>query len=617
MVFDRLKSMLGGRVDGPSEPLRQALLPITAVSNPLYDRAVAFVHDGSSPEVLLELDGAHQPELMTLLKYPAQLQSWSRWLPDDVKVRLREAGVSGDPNKTVPNSRSQLYRNTTLTQPQFLRFGYVLAAIGQGPNRQVPGVPKWLTALANDLCMVLDRAALPHLRWPPERFADLLSNDGMAEGDIAATVLLALSEQANIYGSSVVQPHELPGIDNYLLGFGHQIPPQAVLRLSADGRKGIAERVTANPAVGPVLAPIIAQLAIDKAKGVRAAAIAALALLPGDLQTNALRPVLLTAPAAQSAELIEYLSRTQAGGALLDEAVGNGAKLGGAVDKANARREALHASAEVQPLIVPPFVPLPDALDEALAFHQLRSYVDAALNRSQGGQFEWQKRQAQLLRQLTDGDLQQIVRAAQGGPKPKVLQHFNTVQLAQSVPAFNLVHLMRARDEPQAQLCAVAGAPPHRAAHRSSSGGRRRPAHVQYPRSVRHGAAAGPRVELGHHPRPRGDLALVRGAPGRLAGLVERRRHRRGGRAGRAGRLPHHSARGAAQCLGRGAGHLAAQPADRTGSAGPARRGPDARRPGSGRRQGRVAGGVRGLVGHDRRPGGGAGATQGLGGREA
>ena len=283
MVFDRLKSMLGGRVDGPSEPLRQALMPINAVSNPLYDRAVAFVHDGSSPEVLLELDGAHQPELMTLLKYPAQLQSWSRWLPDDVKVRLREAGVSGDPNKTVPNSRSQLYRNTTLTQPQFLRFGYVLAAIGQGPNRQVPGVPKWLTALANDLCMVLDRAALPHLRWPPERFADLLSNDGMAEGDIAATVLLALSEQANIYGSSVVQPHELPGIDNYLLGFGHQIPPQAVLRLSADGRKGIAERVTANPAVGPVLAPIIAQLAIDKAKGVRAAAIAALALLPGDL----------------------------------------------------------------------------------------------------------------------------------------------------------------------------------------------------------------------------------------------------------------------------------------------------------------------------------------------
>ena len=449
MVFDRLKSMLGGRVDGPSEPLRQALMPINAVSNPLYDRAVAFVHDGSSPEVLLELDGAHQPELMTFLKYPAQLQSWSRWLPDDVKVRLREAGVSGDPNKTVPNSRSQLYRNTTVTQPQFLRFGYVLAAIGQGPNRQVPGVPKWLTALANDLCMVLDRAALPHLRWPPERFADLLSNDGMAEGDIAATVLLALSEQANIYGSSVVQPHELPGIDNYLLGFGHQIPPQAVLRLSADGRKGIAERVTANPAVGPVLAPIIAQLAIDKAKGVRAAAIAALALLPGDLQTNALRPVLLTAPAAQSAELIEYLSRTQAGGALLDEAVGNGAKLGGAVDKANARREALHASAEVQPLIVPPFVPLPDALDEALAFHQLRSYVDAALNRSQGGQFEWQKQQAQLWRQLTDGDLQQIVRAAQGGPKPKVLQHFNTVQLAQSVPAFNLVHLMRLETNPK------------------------------------------------------------------------------------------------------------------------------------------------------------------------
>lgn len=106
MVFDGLKSMLGGRVDGPSEPLRQALLPINAVSNPLYDRAVAFVHDGSSPEVLLELDGAHQPELMTLLKYPAQLQSWSRWLPDDVKVRLRGSAATGwPPPPSGPGSR--------------------------------------------------------------------------------------------------------------------------------------------------------------------------------------------------------------------------------------------------------------------------------------------------------------------------------------------------------------------------------------------------------------------------------------------------------------------------------------------------------------------------------
>ena len=57
---------------------------------------------------------------------------------------------------------------------------------------------------------------------------DLLRHDGCREPEIPATVVLALCQQEKVWGSSMVQPHELPGIDNYLLGFGQLIAPASV-----------------------------------------------------------------------------------------------------------------------------------------------------------------------------------------------------------------------------------------------------------------------------------------------------------------------------------------------------------------------------------------------------
>ncbi len=444
-MFERLKSALTGQPAGPHSHLKAALAPFKAVSEELFERVVRYVHDGSGPEILLEMDAAHQADLDQLMGRPGQLTSWRPWVPDPLKKRLAQVGVGGDPRKTVPHARSQFYREGSITQPEFLRFGYLLAALGTGPNRRVDGVPAWLTALLNDLASVIGHSALPHLQWPPERFADLLRHDGCSEPEIPATVVLAMCQQEKVWGSSMVQPHELPGIDNYLLGFGQLIAPASVSKLTADARADFARRLKDNPQLAGVLAPIIAQLAADRAKGVRAAAIGVLPMLPDQLQAAVLAPVLLTAPASVAGELVEYLSRTPAGGALLDQAVAAGAKLGAAVQKANARRDALQsAAAQTQQLVLPDFTPFPDQFDEQRAFEELRRMVDAQIARLVGTEHAWSVKRLKQLQQISDADLRQTVEAAAGRREPpKVLGQFNLTLISQSVRSFNPVQLMR------------------------------------------------------------------------------------------------------------------------------------------------------------------------------
>ncbi|MFT3833415.1 MAG: DUF4132 domain-containing protein [Micropruina sp.] len=446
-MFERLKSVLTGHPAGPAPQLRNALTPFRAVSEALFERAVGYVHDGSGPEILLELDAAHQADLDQLMGRPGVLVSWRPALPEALKQRLLQAGVPGEPRVSVPRARAELYGTRAVTQPEFLRFGYLLAALGTGPNRRVDGVPAWLTTLLNDLASVIDKSALPQLQWPPERFADLLRHDGCPETEIPATVVLAMCQQEKVWGGNVVRPHELPGIDNYLLGFGQLIPPARVGRLSADSRTALVQRVSDDPRLAGVLAPIVAQLAADPAKGVRTAAVGVLPMLPEQLRAAVLAPVLVTVPAAASGELIEYLSRTEAGGALLDEAVASGAKLGTAVRKANARRDALASAAtQVQQLVLPDFTPLPDELDEARALVELRQSLDAQIARLVGVEHAWSVRRLKDLRQISDADLRRIVEAARGRREPpEVLGRLHLGTIAQAVRSFDLVHLLRLR----------------------------------------------------------------------------------------------------------------------------------------------------------------------------
>ena len=459
MVFERVKAAFGGQPAGPGQRLREALLPIRAVSDELYRRAVGFVHDGSGPEVLLELDPAHAPDLRKLMGDPGVVTPYQTWIDDKLGARLRQAGVTGRPRQTVPHLRSQLYRDPQTSQPEFLRLGRLLAVIGTGPNRRVDGVPLWLTALLNDLTKTVGPDAAAHLTWPPERFADLLRHDGAPEAEIPALVFLAVSEQERVWGGRTLLPHALPGIDNYLLGFGHLIDPAALDRLSALGRTGVAERAAANPQVAPVMAAMLAHLSVDPAKGVRAAAVEALQVLPWPAQVSVLGPVLQRVPAARAAELIEYLSRGEAGAELLGQAVAAGGRIGAAVEKADARRRALRSAPAQQPLVIPPFTPFPDDLDADRAVTSLRRHVDAAIARLAEPEADHAVRRLRQLRAIGDADLRAIVTAAAGrGPRPAVVNTLSAYQIARAVPEFNPVHLIRL--QPDAHAAWVAQARP-------------------------------------------------------------------------------------------------------------------------------------------------------------
>ena len=445
MVFDRLRQAFSGQPVGPSPLIRDALLPIRAVSESLWDRSAWFVHDGSDSEVLLELDAARQPDLDRLMLEPAKLVSWRRPLTDDQLARLKRAGLGDPPAKEMLELRSRWYRGDA-TPEQFLRMAYLLAAIGTGPNRTVEGVPRWLTALTNDLTIANNKGAFKYLNWPPERMADLLRLDGCPDAQAPTVLFWAMLEHEPAW-SSTLRPHQWPGIDNWLLGFGHLVDPGAASRLTAEARTAIAERAAADPRVAHALAPVIVRLAADKAKGVRQQAVAALRVLTPQTQAAVLPPVLATLPSAQSAELVEYLAGTDEGAALLESAVADGARFGTAVQKAKARREALQSADQgEQSLIVPPFIPLPDQLDEGRTLAELRRLVDARISRDEGSEHPWAQRRLKGLRSLTDGDLMDAIRVAEGivAPHPtKLAEGFAVHLLAGARTGFNPVHLLR------------------------------------------------------------------------------------------------------------------------------------------------------------------------------
>ena len=247
--------------------------------------------------------------------------------------------------------------------------------------------------------------------------------------------------------NSMLRPHQWPGIDNWLLGFGHLVDPGAASRLTAEARTAIAERAAADPRVAHALAPVIVRLAADKAKGVRQQAVAALRVLTPQTQAAVLPPVLATLPSAQSAELVEYLAGTDEGAALLESAVADGARFGTAVQKAKARREALQSADQgEQSLIVPPFIPLADQLDEGRTLAELRRLVDARISRDEGSEHPWAQRRLKGLRSLTDGDLMDAIRVAEGivAPHPtKLAEGFAVHLLAGARTGFNPVHLLR------------------------------------------------------------------------------------------------------------------------------------------------------------------------------
>ena len=205
------------------------------------------------------------------------------------------------------------------------------------------------------------------------------------------------------------------------------------------------ERAAAVPAVNVALAPVVAALTVDAAKGPRAAALQAFEALPAELRAEAVRPVLAKATAARAADLVNLLGRDAAGAALLDEAVAAGAKIAGLVDQAAQRRDAIDVEVEAQPVELPPFEPIPDVPAGQAVIDELRAKLAREISRGAGSE-HWAKQAAERARQVPEAELVELVAAANGKSfKGRLVKRYNTWWISDAAPSLNLIHLLRIR----------------------------------------------------------------------------------------------------------------------------------------------------------------------------
>ncbi|MDF1488944.1 hypothetical protein [Tessaracoccus caeni] len=435
MVFDKLKKLFAGsrpsvvvaaRTDDAAV-LQAALLPLVAHSRVLADRCVAFVRDGSDPGVLWDLEHAANPELVQLLHNPARLDPWW-WAAESTRKAWEGLGLTPD---HVLQGRHNYY-GASHPPEELVRLGRLLAALATEVNRQADGVPLWLTALLNDVVATIpNRAAgresimqaLP--QWQAGFVVQLLSVDGEAGGDEAAVALRALIQASPDSGYRRFQPHELPGVRELILSCG-RLSPSQVAGLNAEARVWLMQKAADEVGVGEALSDVVAAYTVDTAKSVRAAALNALSRLSQQCRAEAIAPVLARASASRAADLVEALSRDPQGTRLLAEAVEGGAKIGALVAQSTQRMEAIEAKDDGQPVLVPPFTPLPDTPAGPEVVDQLRAALDAEIARAQGKNITWAQRAMEKERGINRTQLEQVVAAANGAQvEVKLLKEYN------------------------------------------------------------------------------------------------------------------------------------------------------------------------------------------------
>ncbi|MFT3887314.1 MAG: DUF4132 domain-containing protein [Arachnia sp.] len=449
MVFDKLKRLFGGITERDDAPKRldlmhAALRPLDAHAAGLTDRCVAYVRQGDDA-VVLELQRAGRDEPVQLLHNPGCVGTW--WWPTPPTAEAwKSMGLTAT---QVESARSDYYASQPSTE-ELVRFGRLLAALNPGVNRRVEGVPVWVTALINDVAVTYpDRGPdvrpfadrLP--RWRAPFVAELLAADGAPPDEAVRLAILAIAQAPEDSGSRRCLPNSFPGVDD-LLAQGGVLTPADAARLNAEGRTWLMGRAEQTPAVGAALAPVVAALTLDTAKGPRAAALRALQALPPEVRAGAIRPVLAAAAPGRAAELVDLLGRVPGGPELLAEAVADGARIGAVVEQSALRLQAIEAEATDEPLLLPPFEPVPEARVGRETVAQLRAALAAEIARCEGRDITWARYALERARKVRDADLVEAVAAANGDTDScRLLGIYNLWWISSAGPSLNLIHLFR------------------------------------------------------------------------------------------------------------------------------------------------------------------------------
>ena len=280
-----------GQDDKLSTAYQDALAPLKAIRPDMFEQALGYVRSGTAPEVLTALAAAPTDDVDRLMVEPSVVTFSYRSAYSTTVDRVRTA----HPGWTVDSGvRARMKVHTTAPAAAIARLGRLLTTIGD-VDRVAAGAPEWLTVLVNDVVSTRHQNSQRvrrelFARWTPEFLAKIAREGGVAEAEVVPAVLTALLHRDAVGSASDLERlTELvtsEAMDAFLAKHA-DVLPGVVETLAAPGKAAFLEVAKRNPAPH---AELVAALALDPAKDVRADASTLLATLEDDEQLRLLAP---------------------------------------------------------------------------------------------------------------------------------------------------------------------------------------------------------------------------------------------------------------------------------------------------------------------------------------
>ncbi|WP_146197491.1 DUF4132 domain-containing protein [Promicromonospora sp. AC04] len=380
-LVDRVK---GG--DVAPRAVREALAPLKLLGAGLYEDAVGYVLQGTTPEVLTSLQASRTHDVDILLGSPGRL--YEQWVSPDLAKQVT-AVHKGWSLQSGLAARGRAY--ATADVATLARLGRLLAQAGDAAElpAEAAEVPEWFFVLVYDGARRTTSNGR-HTGRPANGVADRLTpaflaqvaiEGGVPDADAARTVLTTILYRGANERSWYTDPREAlakrPAFNEYVSQ--HVSTLAAVTTgLGARGKQEVLDRI-GKPTSEAGLVEIVATLAVDQAKGVRAMALHHLAALDDATQVALLTPHLAKVPTGRLGEAVTRLVGLAGGIGVLDEtlaalrdengkvAAGQSARvrlLEQTVERSRALEDPAMGPAADVAIEIPGYEPLPDPVVE-------------------------------------------------------------------------------------------------------------------------------------------------------------------------------------------------------------------------------------------------------------
>lgn len=400
-LVDRVK---GG--DGVVRAVHEALAPLKLLGTDVYDDAVGYVLRGAAPAVLTGVESAATADIDRLLQEPGRTSPYTSWVSPDLVKQVAAVHKHWTQEVGV-RARRRIYSGASVEM--VVRFARLLAQACD--TVEIPGVPEWLSLLLHDAAHLSsprhNRSAAksvagsaakstaeskaPSARWTPAMFEEAAVEGGVPADDAVRTVLLTIlhrsSKGHSWHRDARVAISRTPAFDEHV---ARHVEVLAALTptLSAAGKEEVLDRI-GKRTESDGFARIVAELAVDSAKGVRTTALKHLADLPDDRQVALLAPYLTTAPSGRLNETATRLAALDGGidacsAALAPLRAENGKVASGQqarvrlLEQTIERTRALETRAEDAGIELPVWEPLRDVVVDDATLKQVRAAVEVA-----------------------------------------------------------------------------------------------------------------------------------------------------------------------------------------------------------------------------------------------